>query len=187
MSHTPTPEAEQPTPLYKAVVLHRADQTWARLEQLVSGLSEAQLTTVRDSQGWSIKDHLAHLTVWEQSLLALIQGRSRDEALGLDEGAYRTLDVDDINRIIYQRDQRRTLDDVLARSRRTHQELRAALDALTDADLLKPYSHYQPSDPPEQDGPVMAWVMGNTYGHYEDHIGWIQGLLQAQPSVDAPA
>ena len=180
MSHTPTPEAEQPGPLYKAVVLHRADQVWATLEQIVSGLSESQLTTVRDSQGWSIKDHLAHLMVWEQSLLALLQGRSRDQALGLDESAYHRMEVDDVNQIIYQRHQDRTLDDVLAASRRSRHELRAAIDALSDHDLLKPYSYYQPNKPLEQDGPVVLWIIGNTYGHYEDHITWIQGLLPAQ-------
>lgn len=180
MSLTPTPDAELPGPLYKAVVLHRADQVWARVEQIVSGLSESQLTTVRDSRGWAIKDHLAHLMVWEQSLLALLQGRSRDQALGLDDTTYQKIEVDDVNQIIYQRHQDRTLDDVLTTSRRSHHELRAAIDALSDNDLLKPYSHYQPNNPPEQDGPVVLWIIGNTYGHYEDHITWIQDLLPAQ-------
>jgi hypothetical protein len=52
----------------------------------------------------------------------------------------------------------------------------AALSRLSDADLKKPYSHYQPSDP-DQKRPVLDWVGGNTYEHYAEHIAWINQLL----------
>jgi hypothetical protein len=51
-----------------------------------------------------------------------------------------------------------------------------ALEKLSDADLQKPYSHYQPGDPDEK-RPVIEWVAGNTYEHYEEHAGWIKELV----------
>ena len=48
---------------------------------------------------------------------------------------------------------------------------------MSDADLRKPYSHFQPKDP-EKKGPVIGWVAGNTYEHYAEHIGWIDQLLK---------
>jgi hypothetical protein len=52
----------------------------------------------------------------------------------------------------------------------------SALGKLSDADLQKPYSHYQPADPDEK-RPVVGWVAGNTYEHYAEHIDWINQLL----------
>jgi hypothetical protein len=49
----------------------------------------------------------------------------------------------------------------------------AALGKLDDADLEKPYSHYQPGDPDEK-RPVVGWVAGNTYEHYAEHTNWIR-------------
>ena len=42
--------------------------------------------------------------------------------------------------------------------------LRDALAPLTDEDLVKPYSHYQPQAAGEGDNrPVIGWITGNTF------------------------
>ena len=51
----------------------------------------------------------------------------------------------------------------------------AVLGGLSDDDLQKPYSHYQPTDPDER-RPVVGWVAGNTYEHYAEHIDWIKAF-----------
>jgi hypothetical protein len=58
----------------------------------------------------------------------------------------------------------------------------AAVGKLSDADLQKPYSHNQPSDPDEK-RPVIVWVVGNTYEHYPDHIGWINQLISSSSAA----
>ena len=135
------------------------------------------MTTIRDEQGWSVKDHLAHLMVWEQSLLALLEGRSRELAMGLDVTDTAGHDLEAINAEIQQRFQRRSLEQIREELRQSHTQVRATIAGLTDADLLLPYSHYQPNDPPEDDGPVLGWIMGNTVGHFDEHRGWIEALL----------
>jgi len=61
--------------------------------------------------------------------------------------------------------------------RDSHEQLSIALGELTDADLEKPYSHYQPSDPDDK-RPVLGWVAGNTYEHYAEHVDWINQLIK---------
>jgi hypothetical protein len=45
---------------------------------------------------------------------------------------------------------------------------------MSDEDLLRPYSHFQPNDPPFNPNPVWPWIVGNTFGHYEEHIQYMR-------------
>ena len=58
----------------------------------------------------------------------------------------------------------------------THTRVCGGARKADDADLQKPYSHYQPKDPDEK-RPVVGWVAGNTYEHYAEHIDWINQAL----------
>ena len=62
MSQTPAPDEAQTEPRTTAELLDRIQAAWSELEQTVAALSEAQLTTELDAQGWSAKDHLVHIT-----------------------------------------------------------------------------------------------------------------------------
>jgi hypothetical protein len=175
----PTDELKFPlTPQSKAELMGYVHQAWELLGQTVNSLSADQMTRIKSADGWAVKDHLVHLTVWEQSLLALLQGRPRHEAMGMDEATFKANNVDGHNAFIYERNKDRPLRDVLAAFRQSHQQLLAELDKLTDADLLKPYSHYQPNDPPYNERPVLRWIVGDTYEHYVEHLTWIKALIE---------
>jgi hypothetical protein len=179
MDNETTTSESQAIPQNKAELMARIKQAWVTLEQTVGQLSNDQLTGPRDDSGWSVKDHLAHVTAWEQSLLALLEVRNRDAAVGLDVAHDEGMDVDDVNAIIFQRNRDRSLRDVLAALRQSHAQVLAALARLTDADLFKPYSHYQPDDQPLNATPVIGWIIGNTYEHYLEHDTWIRVLTAA--------
>ena len=52
------------------------------------------------------------------------------------------------------------------------------LAGLSDEDLFKTYSYYQPDEPGDDSGdPILNWIMGNTYEHYAEHQAWIEALL----------
>ena len=72
---------------------------------------------------------------------------------------------------------RQTLNQVLSQSASTHEELLAQLGSMTQEDLERPYSHYQPDDPPFNPAPVVGWIHGNTWDHYDEHIGWLEAGL----------
>ena len=166
-------------PRTASALMARIDADWNTLSTAIGALSEPQLTTITDDNGWAVKDHLVHITAWEQSLLALIEGRDRAAAVGLDGVETDGLDTDALNALIQERGDGQSLEAVQAAFERSHAELMAALRPLSDADLQLGYSHYQPNDPPQNNDPVIGWVAGNTYEHYAEHLGWIKSLVGA--------
>jgi uncharacterized protein (TIGR03083 family) len=162
----------------KEELLERMAGTRAQLEAAIAGKDAAVLTRP-GADGWSVKDHLAHLTAWQRSVIALLEGGSRSEALGIDEVTQEEESgFEEINARLHERLRDQPLDQVLAEFRQSRQDLLAVLDRLSDDDLYKPYSHYQPNDPPYNPDPVIGWIVGNTYGHEEEHLGWFADLLR---------
>ena len=173
-----TDRDSQRLPRDKKELLERIQSLRSRLEQNISQLSDFQLAAPGMTSDWSVKDHLAHLAVWEDSLAALLRREPRHSAMKVDETTY-LRGADAINEMIYQRNKERSLGEVLAHFRKSHQQALAALDGLTNADLFRTYSHYQPDEPGEDSGePILAWVAGNTYEHYAEHYALIQAVSE---------
>ena len=167
----------EPVPKDKAGLLQRILRARAALDLTISQLSDAQLVAP-GATGWSVKDHLAHLAIWELSLTALLQRRPRHAAMEVDEATYLRSE-DAINELVYQRNKDRSLVEVLAAFRQAQQQMLAALADLTGAGLLKTYSHYQSDEPGEDRGaPIVDWIAGNTYEHYDEHRAWIEALVR---------
>jgi hypothetical protein len=161
----------------KATLLPKIEQSWATLNTALARLTEAQMTTIQDAQGWNVKDHLVHLTAWERSMIFLLQGKPRHEGLEVDEATYLNGTDDEINAVIQVQRQALSLDEVLASFRSTHKQLWALLQPLSDADLNQPYRHYLPDEPGEGNGPpVMNMIYGNTANHFSEHLEWIETL-----------
>ena len=159
------------TPETAATILARFDHAWAALDTTVKGLDERQLTAVHDPAGWSAKDHLMHVALWEQALLAKVDGRPRHEALGIDEATDRSPDDDTINAAIFARTRHRPLKEVLDTLRSTHAMTRARLAALADGRLpasTTPDAHTAST--------LLADVPAYTE-HYEQHHTWIGELV----------
>ena len=154
-------------------LLEKIDDAWNELSRLVAKLGPEGLMA-RAADGWSVKDHLAHVAAWEHSLIGLIEGQDRLKAMGLDKPLEENTDV--VNDALFKLHEHETADQALTYFRDSHAQLMNALGKLTDADLEKPYSHFQPSDPDVM-RPVIGWVAGNTYEHYAEHIDWINQLL----------
>ncbi len=165
-------------PQTKSELLEQLDQSWAALEQALEPLSDEQITTLRDRVGWSIKDHLDHLSVWEEGIAALLERKPRLAAMGLDAATAENASEDEINAMIRERIGSRGLSETRAALRASRAHLLNAINALQDADLLRPYSYYQPNEPGEDSGrPIINWVVGNSSGHYFEHLPWIQAIV----------
>ena len=70
------------------------ERDWAAINKFFDSLTESQLTDVRNPDGWSAKDHIAHLTAWENSVIYFLQGKPRHEGLGIPEEVYLHDDID---------------------------------------------------------------------------------------------
>ena len=157
-------------------VLEPIERGWRLLTDLVDSLGRRGLA-IEGANGWTVQDHLFHISAWELSLVALLEGTDRASEMGapgLDE-------TDEINAAVWAANRGRTADQAVDESRAVHTRLLAALGKLSDADLHLSYNHYQPQDPmasPAGDRPVVDWVAGNTWEHYAEHIGWINQLIK---------
>src|SRR6476660_2821154 len=50
-------------------LMNKLDTAWAALKESYAGLSDAQLTEPGVTDDWSVKDHLGHVTTWEEEAL----------------------------------------------------------------------------------------------------------------------
>ena len=164
------------TPKTSAEILSRFDRAWEALEDTLGGLTEAQLTDLRDPAGWAVKDHVMHVAAWEDAFIARLAGRPIHEALGLDEATLGQ-DEDAENAAIFVRHRHRPLADVLNAARTSHHAARARLAALGDRALAGTVADVVPPGAESDGSPAAAWIGGNTWEHYEAHHTWIRALI----------
>lgn len=168
----------EPYPATVAELLEKIHAGRSALEALIDRLSETQLLTPTADTGWSVKDQLAHIAIWESGIDGLLRGRSRFGTMGLDETDVATHDTDGLNDILIERSRRQSLAEVVTFFNDSHRQLVATLGNLADEDLLKPYRYYQPDQSGDfTDRPVINWIAGNTYEHYAEHYPLIEKLL----------
>ena len=87
-------------PQTKHELMQQLAEAQSALEQVVNQFTDEQMTDVRDHAGWSIKDHLDHLAIWEESVAALLERCPRAErfaAMGVDIAAVQNSSEDEVN------------------------------------------------------------------------------------------
>jgi len=172
MEENETNEIMPSVPKDKADLMERIQREWSALTQAMDKLSDEQMS-VPGTGSWSIKDNLAHLAAWEQFMLLVhLQGHPSHEAMQVDEATLERLDEDGLNAILYERNRHHSVADVVSDLYRSHEQVWAALEQMTYADLMKP----RYADDPEA-RPVIGWVIGNTYEHYQEHRRAIQAIV----------
>jgi hypothetical protein len=140
----------------------------AALEQAVAGMSDDAF--VATAGGWSAKDHLAHVAVWERRLVGELQGDPAAERFGYDEAALDALSLDDLNAALIARHRDDSPPAVHAEFRASGEALFAALAALRDDDLSRPV---RPDDPNVDT--LVELIGWDTFEHYPEHVAAIAG------------
>ncbi len=138
------------------------------LEQAVASMSDDSLAYMPG--GWSAKDHLAHVAAWERRLGGELRGDRAAERFGLDESAFNATDTDDFNALLYARYRDEPPVTVRAEFQDSGEALRAAIAALSDADLQQPV---RPDDPGVDT--LLELIAWDTYRHYPEHVAAVTG------------
>lgn len=146
--------------LTRSELLETIGREWDELRETIDGIDEEQLTEP-GPDGWTIKDHLAHLAHWETYLLAVLEGRDGRAELGLQPD--QKAGEDEINAGLQQRDAPLSLAEVRRLLDEAHARVVACLETLDEADL----QHHMPH------------IRGNTDGHIGEHRGWIRSRVGA--------
>lgn len=161
--------------------LQNANETaWASLRAFIERHTEADLTTARDAAGWTSKDHLAHLVVWERGVLHVLQDDwPQWQGMGISPDLFatrKTEGVDRINEEIRRQNADRPLGDVLIELQAVHEAMQAVIRALGDAGLQRPVGDFR------HDGTelrVIAWIPGDAGDHFDEHRAYIAAIVGA--------
>ncbi len=156
---------EDQLPQTKDDLLQRIDASWRKVLDAVASRKQDEMLVPHEGS-WTAKDHLAHLAFWERYLVRHhFAGEPVDQVAGLPPGTTQDLDTDDVNNLVYLANRERSLPEVQHELLQSHAAMLDALQALPWDTLMQ--QHY-PDDPEKR--PLLLWVIGNTYDHYEEHL-----------------
>jgi hypothetical protein len=171
-------ESNQPLemPNNKTDLLQRIQHSWEKLENDLNKLTEDQLARPLEG-GWSVKDHLCHLAAWELGMAELLKKRNRFEAMQVEEAVRAGKDENEVNDVIFQHFRRLSVPESVNFFLDAHTQMLDAISTLENADLFRPYSYFLPPGQSGPEEPVINWVIGNTYEHYDSHRGYLNGIF----------
>jgi hypothetical protein len=150
------------THMKKDDLLARIRQDRAAFAALWHGLTDAQMTARPAIQpAWSVKDLIAHITYWESYM---IERLSHVLAGGVDKRLRSDEEVDTINANVYAAHKGDSLADVLAAFDASLPRVEALIAPLTDEQINDASLYTGMEIPP------LYVIIGNTFGHYADHI-----------------
>lgn len=123
-------------PTTKAELLSAAREEFARLFETVDSVSDADRVTPGASEGWSVKDLLAHLDAWHQMLLGWEAIGRTGETPVIPEAGYTWAQIPALNEAIYQRTRHDDWDEVVSRLRGSHDAVLVVVDSYSNDDLF---------------------------------------------------
>lgn len=152
----------------KEELIQLIDRSWSEINGLLESIPDEKLA-MPGPEGWSVKDHLAHMGAWERIAVAGVKGESEEAAAGVDpwEGEW---DTDRFNDLLYRRHAGMSAPEARRYFQESHAGMMSLIGQLDDSTLR--------ADMPNEPGrPNIDKIVGNTYPHFDEHRAWIQSLL----------
>ena len=147
-------------PITVSELMRRITEGSQKFEALIESLTDDQLTRRGPDGGWSVKDHVAHLAMWENGVAALLRREPLWEAMGIDTEAAARGDEDELNALIFNQHQQLPVAEVKNLFHSCQHALIVALKSLRDEDLRLPYSALQPDSASAT--PIVEVIASNT-------------------------
>jgi hypothetical protein len=151
---------------HKAELIQRIETDWARLQHALDGLSEEQLHAPGVVGAWSIKDVLAHITMWQTGLIAAMF--KAEQGLNPDEGGAGAT-VDELNARGYREMKDRPFEQVWDDLEASYHQLLARLANWPEADLFEPKRFKWMAGEP-----FVRYIASDSYEHYVEHAEQIE-------------
>jgi hypothetical protein len=137
----------------RAGLLRNTREQHAALEAQLARLSADEMTRPGVTDGWSVKDHLAHLTWWEQRIIRILGGAPDPIDSMPNVRNEDGIDDDRVNAFVREANHARPLADVRADFDTSYAEILALIESVPDDVLAAKYDR----------------ISGDTIDHYDEH------------------
>lgn len=151
-------------PKNKAELIQAGNETFAQLEELMAGMSEAEQTAAFgfEDRDKNLRDVLVHLYEWHQMLLAWVaEGCVQNGIPQTPSPKYKWNQLPQLNREIWEQYQQTTLAAAKDLLQDSHQAVMAVIEKLSDPELFE--KGYYPWTKTTN---LAAYFIPNTSGHY---------------------
>ena len=162
------------------LVRHTVD-AWVQLTACVDALPDDLWTGPTDAAGWTVKDHVAHVTAWDASLVRLLtDGTPRPESLRVSAAAWAG-GYGPVNEEIRQQGRHDSVDDVRTARDRTWRDVRALIARFSEDDLRQPATRFGLEG---DRGSLFDKLVDDLSTHYAQHLSCIQAIVEPERDGD---
>ncbi len=170
-------EARQ-RPQNRAELLAVIAISWNACIALIDALTPEQWTSATDGQGWTVKDHVAHVTAWENVVTEVFRSGSPQYAtLQISEAEWAAGGIDGADVVIHASKAGQSLRRVQNNRDVTHARIVSILTELPEEELQRSFSAFGAVD---ADRPVLEEMMDYLVGRYDDLYASITAIVDAE-------
>lgn len=159
-------------------LLEMVEAEWQRLLQAIDGVGEDRLEEPLLHGGWSARDVLSHVRLYEAWLLGMLRRTDHE-----NQAPYRSFltppeALHERNRMHVEWDRRLAPDEARRRALETHAALHEVLAGIPDGRLSVLHTVDEEGFSPALDGRPLAWLIAvETYWHYSDHTAALKARV----------
>jgi len=135
-----------------------------KLTALLGNISENEMLIPLEEDGWSVKDHVAHIIVWEKRMVEWLDVVERGDVPQQLPPGMTWDDLDRWNEQTFEENRERELKEVLADFDHIADEVVLAVEAIPENLLMRADSLAWRSS-----SPLWEMVAANTFWHYPEH------------------
>lgn len=152
---------------------------WDTFVSSIDSLTQEQWLAPTDAAGWSVKDHVSHVTQWDVAVVELFNNDgTMQRALGIPDSEWTLDDYDPMNERIRQRTIDDSIEKVKADRDATWTALVSALEALSDDKLAAPPAKAGLNVGDEAADSLLHELVGYLGGHYAEHLRCIRLIVE---------
>src|SRR5260370_32015338 len=152
----------------KIDLINQIQSAHDELESILKGLSDEELIHSPGPNQWSIKDMVAHITFWQQSMVQNLKRMQDGEPAEFING-----ETDDVNEQVHSANILRPPELVRAEFNRSYKELLDALQTFSEDDLNDADRFAF-----REGKPLYEYILGETAEHYQDHMADLRAALE---------
>jgi len=146
-------------------LIAQVEDNRSELEELLASISEGDKCQAKTCGEWSIKDVMAHITYWEQSIMRWYRTGLTSADVDAPAPGFGWDQVDQLNHSVYEEHQADPLEEVQAAFDRSFAEVSIFINSLGETELFEGHQYAWLGD-----FVLVDLVLNNTVDHYREHF-----------------